>query len=160
MRIVPYNRSAAAAYAQQWAYGFNPAYYDFTDLGGDCTNFASQCLYAGSGQMNDPPVFGWYYYSVANRTASWTGVRFLYEFLLYSEGRGPFGEETDASAVLPGDLVQLGNAAGEFYHTAVITGFAGDEPLVCAHTAAARNRPLDTYIFAAARFIRIAGVRV
>ena len=27
----------------------NPAYLDFHGLGGDCTNFVSQCLYAGAG---------------------------------------------------------------------------------------------------------------
>ena len=40
-----YNRANAVAYAKKWAYGRNPKYYDFSDLGGDCTNFASQCIY-------------------------------------------------------------------------------------------------------------------
>lgn len=42
-----YNREKAVAYAHRWAYGFNPAYGNFTDMGGDCTNFLSQCLHAG-----------------------------------------------------------------------------------------------------------------
>lgn len=29
--------------------GRSPAYYDFSRIGGDCTNFASQGLYAGAG---------------------------------------------------------------------------------------------------------------
>ena len=56
-----YNRANAVAYAKKWAYGRNPKYYDFSDLGGDCTNFASQCIYAGSGVMNYTPTYGWYY---------------------------------------------------------------------------------------------------
>jgi len=32
-----YNRANAVAYAKKWAYGRNPKYYDFSDLGGDCT---------------------------------------------------------------------------------------------------------------------------
>ena len=51
-----YNRENAVAYAKKWAYGRNPKYYDFSDLGGDCTNFASQCIYAGSGIMNYTPT--------------------------------------------------------------------------------------------------------
>ena len=31
-------------YAQKWALSRNPAYYNFDDIGGDCTNFVSQCL--------------------------------------------------------------------------------------------------------------------
>ncbi|MBP3352092.1 MAG: amidase domain-containing protein [Lachnospiraceae bacterium] len=52
MREITYNRTAAVYYARKWALGRNPAYYDFEEVGGDCTNFASQCIYAGAGVMN------------------------------------------------------------------------------------------------------------
>ncbi len=58
---IPYDRRAAVAYAHQWAYGRNPDFYDYEEIGGDCTNFASQCLYAGTGVMNFDPVYGWFY---------------------------------------------------------------------------------------------------
>ena len=61
IQLLPYDRRAAVAYAHKWAYTRNPAFYDFSDIGGDCTNFASQCLYAGTGIMNFTPEFGWYY---------------------------------------------------------------------------------------------------
>ena len=85
LRTFEYNREAAVAYAREWALSRNPAYYDYSELGGDCTNFASQCIYAGAGVMNYTPVFGWYYISSAERTASWTGVEFLYNFLTQNE---------------------------------------------------------------------------
>ena len=47
-----YNRDAAVAYAEKWALSRNPAFYNFSGIGGDCTNFASQCIYAGSGVMS------------------------------------------------------------------------------------------------------------
>ena len=47
MRFALYDRRAAVLYAHRWAYGRNPAFYDYEHLGGDCTNFASQCIYAG-----------------------------------------------------------------------------------------------------------------
>ena len=48
MKIIDYNRRAAVAYARRWAFARNPKYYNFDKLGGDCTNFASQCIYGGN----------------------------------------------------------------------------------------------------------------
>ena len=56
-----YNRERAVEYAHKWAFSRNPRYYDFQNIGGDCTNFASQVIYAGCGEMNYTPTFGWYY---------------------------------------------------------------------------------------------------
>ena len=72
--LQPYNRQAAVAYAHRWAFGRNPAYSNFDGMGGDCTNFASQCLYAGTGIMNFTPTYGWYYLSLNDRAPAWTGV--------------------------------------------------------------------------------------
>ena len=47
-----YNRQKVYEYAKKWAYGRNPKYYNFDPVGGDCTNFVSQCIYSGCGQMN------------------------------------------------------------------------------------------------------------
>ena len=74
LTLYPYDRQAAVRYASRWAYGRNPAYADFDALGGDCTNFASQCLYAGAGVMDFTPTFGWYYRSLRDRAPAWTGV--------------------------------------------------------------------------------------
>ena len=48
MKELPYNRKNVIEYAGKWAYGRNPQYYNFDNVGGDCTSFASQCIYAGS----------------------------------------------------------------------------------------------------------------
>lgn len=94
----PYNRELAVAYAHRWAYGRNPEYFDFQGIGGDCTNFASQCIYAGAGVMNYTPVYGWYYITANDRTASWTGVQYLYNFLTGNLNAGPFGTDTVPNA--------------------------------------------------------------
>ena len=158
MRTKDYDRQAAVAYAREWALKRNPAYYDFSALGGDCTNYTSQCVYAGSGIMNYTPVMGWYYNSLNDRAPSWTGVEYFYNFMTGNQGLGPFAEETELSQVLPGDLIQLGNGDG-FYHTPIVTGFAGARVLVSAHTFDALDRPLDTYYFERIRCIHILGVR-
>lgn len=159
MREIVYNRAAAVEYARKWALSRNPAYYDFENIGGDCTNFASQCLYAGSGIMNYTPVFGQYYISLADRAPAWSGVEYLYNFLTSNESVGPFAREVPQSSVQPGDLVQLGSADGDFYHTPVIIA-TEPEILVAAHTYDALDRPLSSYNYYTARFLHIEGVRI
>jgi hypothetical protein len=107
LKIFRYNRENAVAYARRWAYSRNPIYHNFVGLGGDCTNFISQCVYAGSCQMNYRPTFGWYYISLAQRSPSWTGVEFFYEFFIRNAGPGPFASQTDNSGLRPGDVVHF-----------------------------------------------------
>lgn len=154
----PYDRRRAVEYARRWALGRNPAFYDFSDIGGDCTNFASQSIFAGTGVMNYTPVYGWFYRSSADRTASWTGVEYLYNFLTTNKSVGPFAREVSWDQALPGDIVQLGDETGDFYHSPVITQVT-PTILVCAHSYDALDRPLNTYEFYTARFLHIEGVR-
>ena len=158
MREITYNRDTAVVYARRWALGRNPSYYDFEGIGGDCTNFASQCVYAGSGIMNFTPVIGWYYRSSSERTASWTGVEYLYNFLVNNRGVGPYAHTVSLNEAEPGDIVQLGRKDGSFYHSLVIVS---ESPtiLVAAHTYDALNRPLSTYTFDVSRLLHIDGVR-
>ena len=154
-----YNRDVAVSYARKWAYSRNPTYYDFEKIGGDCTNFASQCIYAGSKIMNYTAVTGWYYRSVSDRSASWTGVEYLFKFLTNNQSVGPYARSVSRNEVLPGDIVQLGTYRGGFYHSPVIVAV---EPtiLVAAHTYDALDRPLDSYEYEIVRFLHIDGVRV
>lgn len=159
LELLTYDRAAALSYAKKWAFGRNPAFYDFSNLGGDCTNFASQCIYAGANVMNFTPVFGWYYISADNRTASWTGVEYLYNFLVSNKGAGPFAEEVPIDQLEIGDIVQLGRATGDFYHSPVVVGFSGNNILVAAHSYDAFGRTLASYHAAQYRGIHILGVR-
>ena len=152
MKFLPYNRQAAVDYAHKWALSRNPAFYDFSQLGGDCTNFASQCLYAGTGVMNFTPEFGWYYIDANNRTPSWTGVPYFWDFMTRNElSVGPWGAQSGLFFLRPGDFVQIRfrESADEFAHTPVIVS-VGYPPvlsniLVAAHSNDVDNRPLDTY---------------
>lgn len=158
MREIPYDRAAAVAYARRWAFARNPAYYDFERSGGDCTSFASQCILAGAGVMNYTKVMGWYYRSSADRTASWSGVEYLYNFLTANAGAGPYAREVSLEDASPGDIVQLGRSDGHFYHSPVIVAVR-PALLVAAHTTDALDRPLSSYAFDRARFLHILGVR-
>lgn len=158
MKLLPYDRAQAVAYARRWAMLRNPAYYDFTEIGGDCTNFASQCLFAGAHVMNYTPTFGWYYISVRNRAPAWTGVEYLFDFLTGNDSVGPFAAVVPQEAAMPGDLVQLADATGDFYHTLLVTANL-PRILVAAHDDNALDRPLASYDYAQARSLHILGVR-
>jgi hypothetical protein len=163
-RINEYNRNNAVAYAHRWAMGRNPAYYDFENVGGDCTNFASQCVFAGSGIMNHTPTYGWYYYSSWNRTPSWTGVNYFYDFLVNNRGPGPFAEVVDVRHARPGDIAQLAfDGLPQFGHSPVIvsTGSPVDYSniLIAAHTFNADNYPVTDFGYTNIRILHIVGVR-
>ena len=70
MRFLEYDRESAIEYAKKWAYKRNNKYYNFDNVGGDCTNFISQCLYAGSKVMNYKKDLGWYYINGNNKSPS------------------------------------------------------------------------------------------
>ncbi len=108
--------------------------------------------------MNYTPTLGWYYNSSSDRSPSWTGVEYLYRFLVKNRSVGPYGAVTDEGGVKPGDIVQLGNRNG-YYHSPVIVAVEGGHILVAAHSYDAYMRPLDSYVYEQARFIHIQGAR-
>lgn len=155
---IGYRRDAALQYAKQWAMDRNPKYYNFDEIGGDCTNFASQCIYAGSSIMNFTSVLGWYYISSTDRAPAWSGVQYFYNFLVRNKSVGPYAVQTAREEILPGDIVQLGNGSG-FYHSPVIVHIENGHIFVAAHTNDAYMRPLDSYVYEEVRFLHIQGVR-
>lgn len=159
--MLNYNRNQAVEYAHKWAYGRNPQYYNFDNIGGDCTNFISQCIFAGTGVMNYHPTNGWYYQNINNRAPAWTSVEYIYNFLTNNANAGPYGREVEMSEVEIGDLVQIATNQPDFHHTPIITA-VGPQPslkniLVAAHSYNADNRALDTYDIKKIRFIHVEG---
>ncbi len=155
-----YNREKAVQYAHKWAFGRNPAYYNFNNIGGDCTNFASQVLYAGCGVMNYTPTFGWYYINVNNRAPAWTGVNELYNFLINNKGPGPKAKLTTLKDIEPGDIIQLdfNSSDGRFDHSPVVVDAGRGTPttvLLAAHSKDADYRPLSSYSFYRYRALKI-----
>ncbi len=163
----PYDNASAVRYAARWARGRNPLFYNFTEVGGDCTNFVSQSVLAGSCVMNFTPTFGWYYRSVEDRAPAFTGVQPFWDFftgapdfIAVNGGIGPFGREVAADEIVPGDVIQLGRASGEYYHTLLVTAIGEEgEILVSAHSNDVYNRPLSSYNAPLKRYLHIEGVR-
>lgn len=160
---IQYNRQKVLQYAQEWAYKRNPKYYNFDNVGGDCTSFASQCIYAGSNVMNYSKNNGWYYINGNNKSPSWSGVEFLYNFLTTNKLLGPYGNEIYQNDVQIGDIAQLSFDGKNFSHTLVITKIEDKTDLskifISSHTFDSFNKKISEYEFKKIRFIHIDKVR-
>ncbi|WP_324668967.1 amidase domain-containing protein [Geochorda subterranea] len=160
-REVAYDRDKAVAYARTYCGGawgcgnggrYNPAYRDYTDVGGDCTNFASQVLHAGG-----LPMDGTWYYRRDGGSRAWVQTTGLLSYLLDTGrarllARGTYADVVKASdrfpegtihALEPGDLIAY-QEQGRVVHFAVVTGqdFRG-YVVVDSHTADRRAVPWD-----------------
>ena len=157
--IKQYDRKSAVEYARKWALGRNANFDDFNEMGGDCTNFISQCLLAGGGIMNYDYVKGWFYESLTKRSPSWTSVAYLQNFLFRNEKSvGPFGRIAEIDEIELGDIIQLRQNSTHFNHTVIVTNKNGEDIYVSAHTNDALDKPLEKYYYKALMPIKILGI--
>lgn len=136
-----YNRAAAVAYANQWWDSFNPAFPVFQD---DCTNFISQCLYAGGAPMRGAPARdrGWWMTGQNERWSfSWSVAHSLRWYLETSK------QGLRATRVNSADQLQLGDVIfydfqgnGRIDHSTIVTRIEQGIPYVNAHTSNSINR--------------------
>jgi len=135
-----YDRLAAVKYAERWWNSYNPAYKKFAV---DCTNYVSQCLFAGGAPMRGAPVReqGWWYKN-NNWSYSWS-VSHSMRWYLSGSTQGLQGKEVEKAEDLnPGDIICYDfQGDGRWDHTTFVV--AKDQegmPLVNAHTENSRNR--------------------
>ena len=154
---VLYDRNSAVTYAKEYATKRNNKYYNFDKIGGNCTNFCSQCLYSGLPIMNYDEN-GWYYSSINKRSPSWTDVRLFYDFLIKNDGVGPYAIPCPLQEVEVGDFIQLKNQI-KWHHSLVVCSVLPNDILVCANSFDAYMRSLFSYTFMDFRCIKILGGR-
>ena len=158
--VEEYNRENAVEYARRWALDANPEFGYFGGIGGDCTNFISQCLLAGGGIMNYDYIKGWFYKSMEKRSPSWTSVGYLQKYLLRKEkSEGPFAESVALNEIQLGDIIQLRQNPTHFNHTVIVTKIINETFYVCAHSNDALDRPLSSFGALAMLPMRIMGIR-
>jgi hypothetical protein len=160
-----YNRTNAVAYADKYAgaawgagndHRYNKKYTDYTHLGGDCTNFASQVIGDAEGG-NLPMTSGWYYRSKQGGSESWVRTDSFKGFLLYSGygrliARGSFNQVLRPNArfqhgafamMQPGDLITY-ELKGDVDHFCILTGRdPKGYPLVNSHSGDRFHVPWD-----------------
>lgn len=124
-----YNTESAVAYADKWALGRNSAYTWWGDDGGDCSNFVSQCLYAGG----FPKTESWY-----PDADTWIGQNPLREYLLKISA-GKLITSPKQSDVRKGDIIWY-NWDGKGTRTNHVTICVGTNsagvPVIDSHTSA------------------------
>ena len=149
-----YNREKALEYAHKWVFSRNPNFYNFDNIGGDCTNFVSQCLYAGGMPMNYTKDKGWYYVSSKDRAAAWTGVEYLYKFLTTNKCTGPRAVIKPIKEAQIGDIIQISYDGERFGHSLFVVSTS---PLLVNHHSDvdAQNRPFSSYVYNKARLLAI-----
>jgi len=155
-----YDRQKAVEYARTWAMDKNPYFGYFGGLGGDCTNYISQCLLAGGGVMNYDYLKGWFYESMVSRSPSWTSVAYLQKFSLRKDdGVGPFAKIVSLDELQIGDIIQLRQNPTHFNHTVIVSKILNDSIYVCAHSNDAIDKPLKDYNYQALLPIHIIGIK-
>jgi len=150
-----YDPSAAVAYADKWVYHgatygavyedyYNPAYYNFNPLGGDCANYASQCINAGGMPQVPCEKFGlngWYYVNSNDRSSTWTSSSGLLNWM--SDNRG---KRVSVTAENCRSVLYMGSPV--FYksgHTGFCVGKnSAGTPIVNAHNNDKYHQPWDS----------------
>ncbi|AHV95505.1 amidase domain-containing protein [Paenibacillus sabinae] len=148
-RDVRYRREDAAAYADRWWNDFNPEYETFAV---DCTNYVSQCLFAGGAPINytGKRETGWWYKGYVGGQEGWSYSWAVSDSLRrYLDGERRSGLRAQIverpEQLMLGDVIQYDwDGDGRYQHSTVITAFdAGGMPLVNAHTVPSRHRYWD-----------------
>lgn len=152
-----YNRNNAVAYAIKYALKPNKSYRYFplvNDRSGDCANFISQCLKAGGAPMNFSRQNPWWYKrnSINSKndtwSISWTVANSLYWYLKVNQKSnfyGPKGLEVrNISELELGDLIFFQDNKGSVFHSAIVTSFSSNRPLISHHSFEALNIPYSS----------------
>lgn len=153
-KLYNYNRISAVNYARMWALKINPKWgnYESKGYGGDCTNFTSQCIYAGGIPFDfygTSDFVKWYWYSNSKRVAPWTGAKQFNYYVQYNKGYGLKAHFADLSDMMPGDIVQLGGNYPKTYHSMIISDYVYnsngyvEDYLICQHSTSVGGRLKD-----------------
>lgn len=146
-----YNRAAVVTYADRWTSEsditgiphngakYNPAYYDYASNGGpgDCTPYASQCIFAGG----YPYLLNWYYdKNPFKASPSWYNNNPQRSYL---NGKY-FDKVASVTGLAKGDIIYYDwNADGYLDHTAVYVGMYNGIRCIDAHTSDHKHHSWD-----------------
>lgn len=166
-----YNRTAAVEYSNKYFHTRNSSeWYNFAYEGGNCQNYASQCMYVGGIPMDFLGADQWKCYIEdpvyepelnynevqSGRTASWVAVGSFYEYARDNEG---FGLVADTEANLyfaePGDIIVVGN--GGMAHTVIVSKVVDGHILVNSNSIDMKDYPIEAYTYTYVKLIKILG---
>ncbi len=132
-----YNPYEAASYADRYATSYNNNYAHFD---GDCTNYVSQCLYAGGVPMNNTGKIdtGWWYSSSGSLSYSWSNQSYNFDY--FSSSNTSYTNISSNSYIIPGNPVyydwqNASDTTDELDHATICVGYnSSGVPLINSHT--------------------------
>lgn len=160
-----YDRYKAVEYIDKYWHEHNKEYFDFSDLGGNCQNFASQAIHYAGVEMDVVGDRVWKFYDDAldnsnektGRSSSWASVYYFYQYAKRNNDGGIVAD-TGINKFYgePGDIIQVGYNK-EYIHTTMISKIVDDHILINANTTDAKNYPIEAYLYPYVRLIKILG---
>ena len=165
-----YNRKEALAYAKKYVKDKNKNWDDYSDIGGNCQNYASQVLYAGKIPMDTIGTSQWKYYgselnegnSKTGRSSSWTAAPYFYDYAKNNSGYGLCAKaDVNPYYAKAGDIGQVGYDE-KYIHSVVIVGNIKNDNkildlLLNSNSGNLENYPLSAYVYPYKRIIKIFG---
>lgn len=163
-KVSGYSASDAAEYAVQWGEDRNSIYPNYNFAGGDCTNFVSQCIYAGGLDMNGSSASvgtvesttNWYCIYIKSilgirqyaLTTSWVRVADLNTYLSSLASKATITKlDSLISACSTGDVVQLADkTTGTPYHSIIINAKDSTTAYFCGHSSDRSNADVNDYL--------------
>lgn len=163
-KVSGYSAPDAAAYAVKWGEDRNGIYPNYNLSGGDCTNFVSQCIYAGGIDMNGSSASvgtiestsQWYCIYIKSTlgvrryavTTSWLRVS---DFNTYLTSLATKSTKTSLSSLISscsaGDVVQLADkTTGTPYHSIIINAKDSTTAYFCGHSSNRSNEDVIDFL--------------
>lgn len=172
-----YNAKKAVEYSYKWTDSEsavrNPSFGVYDYYGGNCQNFASQCLYAGGIPMDIKGriELQWKWYgektdysqSKNGRSYSWASTGYFYDYAKYNTGFGLVAElDRNLYSARVGDLIYM-FVDDVAYHTVIVTDIVKDSDgnvidlLINSNTTDKIDFPLSAYPYTDQRLVKIIG---
>lgn len=167
-----YNREKALEYSYKYITNRNENYFDYSTLGGNCANFASQSIHEGGIPMDYEGNNRWKYYSdylnekntKSGRSGSWTSTYYFYEYAKYNTGYGLCAQvDVNIYYAEIGDIIHVGYKDDiKYSHTTLVSKIIKKDDkiidiLVNSNTTNLKDYPIMGYIYQNKRLIKILG---
>ena len=165
-----YDRQAAVAYSDLYYHERNKEWYNFTDEGGNCQNYASQSMYAGGIPMDFLGEEQWKCFIEdpdfdpeineaevkEGRSASWVHVGSFYSYAFNNSGYGMICDpDVNIYYAEPGDLILVGN--GEVAHTVIVSKVVDGHILVNSNSIDMKDYPIEAFTYTTVKLVKILG---
>ena len=165
-----YDRNAAVSYLEKYCHERNSEWFNYSDVGGNCQNYASQAMYAGGIPMDFYGDEQWKCFkdpdsydpevdeseTAAGRSRSWVNVGYFYDYARYNSGSGLVAETgVNIHYAQPGDIIIVGN--GTLAHTVMVSKVVDGHILVDSNSIDMKDFPIEAYTYTNVILVKILG---